>query len=427
MELKTDLNSLNKDKVKDAVKKVIASMTVGKDVSSLFTDVVKSMQTDNVELKKLVYLYIINYARSQPDKAILIVNTFQKDAMSTSPLIRALAIRTMGCIRVDRITEYLAEPLSKAIKDKDPYVRKTAAIAIAKMYDINRELVEEQGMIGQLKDMVADPNPMVVANAVAALQEIQSISGDDSVFEIDSAMLAKLLAALNECTEWGQVFILDALARFEPTPKDAEEIIERVTPRLKHANSAVSMSAIKVIMKYMEVLKNEKLEQSLLQEKLPPPLITLLSEHKPEIQYVALRNINLIVQKQPNILQNGVKHFFAKYNDPIYVKMEKLEIMVRLASVKNIEKVLMEFKEYASEVDVEFVRKSVLAIGRCAIKIEKVLSHHHHHHTHTLTAPCSHTHAKSSCLTSFRCGVSVCRCAVLWCRLLSAASRCCWS
>ena len=230
-------------------------------------------------------------------------------------------------------------------------------------------------MVQNLKDMVADPNPMVVANAVAALQEIQSISGDDSVFEIDSQMLAKLLAALNECTEWGQVFILDALAKFEPTPRDAEEIIERVTPRLKHANSAVSMSAIKVIMKYMSVLKNDKLEQSLLQEKLPPPLITLLSEHKPEIQYVALRNINLIVQKQPNILQNGVKHFFAKYNDPIYVKMEKLEIMVRLASVKNIEKVLQEFKEYASEVDVEFVRKSVLAIGRCAIKIEKGTQH----------------------------------------------------
>jgi hypothetical protein len=31
----------------------------------------------------------------------------------------------------------------------------------------------------------------------------------------------------------------------------------------------------------------------------------------------------------------------------------------------------MEFKEYASEVDVEFVRKSVRAIGRCAIKIDK--------------------------------------------------------
>ena len=33
--------------------------------------------------------------------------------------------------------------------------------------------------------------------------------------------------------------------------------------------------------------------------------------------------------------------------------------------------VLLEFKEYATEVDVDFVRKAVRAIGRCAIKLEK--------------------------------------------------------
>jgi vesicle coat complex subunit len=38
----------------EAVKKTIAAMTVGKDMSSLFPDVVQSMQTTNVELKKLV-------------------------------------------------------------------------------------------------------------------------------------------------------------------------------------------------------------------------------------------------------------------------------------------------------------------------------------------------------------------------------------
>lgn len=53
-------------------------MTVGKDVSSLFADVVNCMQTENLELKKLVYLYLINYAKSQPDLAILAVNTFVK-------------------------------------------------------------------------------------------------------------------------------------------------------------------------------------------------------------------------------------------------------------------------------------------------------------------------------------------------------------
>jgi len=86
---------------------------------------------------------------------------------------------------------------------------------------------------------------------------------------------------------------------------------------------------------------------------------------------VALKNINLIVQKRPQILAYDIKAFFCKYNDPIYVKMEKLEILIMLASERNVDQVLLEFKEYATEVDVEFVRKSVRAIGRCAIKLEK--------------------------------------------------------
>lgn len=101
-----------------------------------------------------------------------------------------------------------------------------------------------------------------------------------------------------------------------------------------------------------------------------PPLVTLLST-EPEIQYVALRNINLIVQKRPSILTHEIKVFFCKYNDPIYVKMEKLEIIIRLVSERNIEQVLLEFKEYATEVDVDFVRRSVRAIGQCAIKLSK--------------------------------------------------------
>ncbi len=87
---------------------------------------------------------------------------------------------------------------------------------------------------------------MVVANAVAALSEIQEISGKP-MLHITSQSLFKLLRALNECTEWGQVFILDSLANFDTRdPKDAESIVERVTPRLQHANCAVVLSAVKV-------------------------------------------------------------------------------------------------------------------------------------------------------------------------------------
>jgi len=65
-----------------------------------------------------------------------------------------------------------------------------------------------------------------------------------------------------------------------------------------------------------------------------------------QVQYVALRNINLIVQKRPDILKHEMKVFFVKYNDPIYVKLEKLDIMIRLASQANIAQVLSELKEW---------------------------------------------------------------------------------
>jgi AP-1 complex subunit beta-1 len=370
-ELRMELHATEKQVKVDAVKKVIASMTVGKDVSMLFTDVLNCVQTGNIELKKLVYLYLINYAKSQPELTLLAVNTFVKDSNDANPLIRALAVRTMGCIRVDRITEYLCEPLGRALRDEDPYVRKTAAVCVAKLYDIAPDLVSERGFLETLHDLISDSNPSVVANAVAALSEIAEASGKD-VMKISAAVLQKLLAALNECTEWGQVFILDSLAKYTPADgREAEGIIERVTPRLQHANSAVVMSAVKVILSYMELMGSSNSDAiRALTRKLAPPLVTLLNS-EPEIQYVALRNINLIVQKRPHILENEIKVFFCKYNDPIYVKMEKLEIIIKLVSEKNIDQVLLELKEYSTEVDVDFVRKAVSAIGRCAVKLER--------------------------------------------------------
>ena len=369
-ELKADLASDKKDKKKDAVKKVIANMTIGKDVSNLFPDVINCMQTDNSELKKLVYLYLTNYAKAQPDMAIMAVNTFVKDCEDPNPLIRALAVRTMGCIRVDKITEYMCDPLRKCLRDDDPYVRKTAAVCVAKLHDINANLVEDQGFLDSLRELTGDENPMVVANTVAALTEIAETHPTTAgQLVLTPAIVTKLLTAVNESSEWGQVFILDCLSQYEPNDsREARSCTDRVTARLSHANSAVVLSAIRLILGLIPYLEGEEDYVRILLRKLAPPLVTMLSSQA-EIQYVALRNINLIVQKYGDILQNDIKVFFVKYNDPIYVKLEKLDIMIRLTNDSNIGHVLPELKEYAAEVDVDFVRKAVRAIGRCAIKV----------------------------------------------------------
>ncbi|KAF9981691.1 beta-adaptin [Mortierella antarctica] len=369
-ELLADLNSEYRDRRKDAVKRVIANMTVGKDVSSLFPQVVKNMQTEDLEMKKLVYLYLMNYAKSNPDLVILAVNTFVKDTDHVNPLIRALAIRTMGCIRVDKILDHLCEPLRKCLQDDNPYVRKTATICVAKLWDLDQERALENGFVTILQDLVSDSNPMVVSNAVTALAEMQESSVTKDVFVVNVVIMNKMLAALNECTEWGQIAILTSLAEYKPLDsKEAENICERVLPRLQHANGSVVLSAIRVLMMFMRHIRNEDFIKGLI-KKMSPPLVSLLAS-APEVQYVSLRNINLILQKRPDILQNDVRVFFCKYNDPPYVKREKLEIIIKLCNEKNIEQILSELKEYASEVDVDFVRKAVRAIGRCAIMIDE--------------------------------------------------------
>jgi vesicle coat complex subunit len=77
-ELQEDLNSAKFEKKKEALKKVIAHMTIGKDVSPLFQSVIKCLEVNDLEIIKLVYLYIINYSRTKPDDAIMVVNLFRK-------------------------------------------------------------------------------------------------------------------------------------------------------------------------------------------------------------------------------------------------------------------------------------------------------------------------------------------------------------
>lgn len=341
---------------------------MGNDMSPLFTDVVQCLGTPLLEIKKMVYLFLVSYGRSRPDQIHLVIPNFLQDCSDRNPLIRALAIRTMSYIPIPVVTDALTENLRHCLKDRDAYVRKTAAICVAKLYSADPRRAEKGGFVEMLRDLMLDSNATVVANAVAALSEIGDRQ-DGVIFKLNLATANKLLAALGESSEWGQIYILDSLLRYVPTRHaDAEAMAERIIVQLQHANSAVVLTTIKVLLYLMNYMENRRLIDYSC-KKMGPPLVTLLSSG-PEVQYVALRNILLIIQRRPAVLKNDVRVFFCKYNDPIYVKLAKLEIMYRLARAENATEVLAELQEYASEVDIDFVRKAVRSIGRLAIKVE---------------------------------------------------------
>lgn len=367
-EFRSGLVSQYAEERKDTIQRVIAAMTMGKDVSALFPDVLKNIATHDLEQKKLVYLYLMNYAKTHPELVILATNTFVRDAEDPNPLIRALAIRTMGCIRVDKMVDYISIPLKRTLKDDNPYVRKTAVICVAKLFELNPTVCMEQGFLNYLLELVDDSNQMVVANAVAALLEISKSTQKD-VLKIDSKILSKLLSTLNECSEWGRVSILSALVEYDAHQiSEVHEIIEKISPQLQHENPAVVLTSIKVLIKQLNKLPNNETANVL--SRLSSPLCSLLVS-APEIQFVALKNIRILLEKYPNILDKELRAFFIKYNDPLYLKLEKIEIMIRISNDDNCMLLLSELREYSMEVDIDLVNRAINAIGQIAIKIEK--------------------------------------------------------
>ncbi|ESL11461.1 beta-adaptin [Trypanosoma rangeli SC58] len=369
VELHEELNSNDRARQKNAVKRIIAGMTMGRDVSHLFMDVVKLGQTPNLELKKLVYLYVLNTAKLQPDKALMVVNTFLQDTTNNSPIVRALAVRTMMCIRVDSVTEYTLEPLRRAVADPDPYVRKTAAIGLGKLFHQNMQMFMDQGFGAELLKLLNDTFSIVSANAAAVLTEVNNYSSTPIV--PTGECVNRLLHHLPDCTEWGQLFILELLADAKPkSAETAEDIIARVLPRLSHSNSSVVMGAIKVVVNLANRCSSVAVSQ--FSSRVNSALVTLLGGD-PETQYVVCKNIHAILVVFPNLICNSLDFFYVRFTDPPYVKLEKLRLLLKLVTPSTADQILKELDEYSSEVDLVFAEEVVKGIATFALKIDSVV------------------------------------------------------
>ena len=68
-------------------------------VHCLCTFLPQAGATTDLVQKKLVYLYLSNYAEANSEVALLTVNTLQKDCQDRNPVVRGLALRSMCSLR----------------------------------------------------------------------------------------------------------------------------------------------------------------------------------------------------------------------------------------------------------------------------------------------------------------------------------------
>ncbi|EAY04864.1 Adaptin N terminal region family protein [Trichomonas vaginalis G3] len=367
LELREKLDGNDTKLRKEAAKRVVSLMRSGEDCSILFSSMLRSINTDDLELKRLVYIYILTYSTSEEEESIMAVSAMLKDSEHYNPLVRSLAIRSMTKIKIEAFAENIIAQVKKSLQDKDPYVRKTAALGVAKIFSTIPETVESIDIYKSLIDLLKDDNPLVISNAIAAICEINSLRSSP-IMKLDSTNIVYLLNAFSDSSEWCQINLLDALSTYLPeSSSDAHMLIERFATLMMSSNPAVVIGAFKCIFIYMEYDIHDIGE---ILTKVLPPLLALVGSTPPEIQFVLLRTLSLFSQKYPKSLASSIATFYCKYNDPSYIKVEKLSIISNIVVEGTLRTALDELQEYCNDIDVHFAKKAIKTLSQIALKFE---------------------------------------------------------
>ncbi|CAH1269881.1 AP4B1 [Branchiostoma lanceolatum] len=360
----------DKNRYRQVLRRVVSLMTDGADMSPLFPDIIKASATSDLVQKKLTYLYICNYAAVQQDLALLAVNTLQKDCLEPNPMVRGLALRTMCSLRIPSLVEYIQMPLKKGLQDSSAYVRRNAVNGCAKMLHVAPEIIQDAGVINQLYGMIRDKDPIVVVNCLQALEEILQAEGG---VVVNKNIAHYLLNRVQDFSEWGQCQVLHFLLKYKPSEEEETfDIMNIVDVCLKHSNSGVIMAALKY---FLFLTQDMPQIQEQVYNRAKSPLLNIITSGGPELSYVALCHIQYILKTSPGLFNKDFKKFFCRYNDPLYVKTKKLQVLTEMATDGTENDIVEELSMYCTDVSNDLATASIQAIGKIARRLPTSASH----------------------------------------------------
>lgn len=191
----------------EGMKRIIAGMSKGRDMEPFFAQVVKNVVSQSIEIRKLVYIYLLRFASTNSDLVLLSINTFQKDLSDPSPLIRSMSLRVLTSIRVPVIQGIVMLGLKKLVNDRNPWVRKTVAGGLAKVYEMDNSSLPS--LISLLQTLLSSPSPLTLGASLTAFQEMCP-----ERLDLLHPYFRHICRLIVDADEWGQAVALEVLVRY---------------------------------------------------------------------------------------------------------------------------------------------------------------------------------------------------------------------
>jgi vesicle coat complex subunit len=327
-----------------------------------------AIETRDLVIKKMVYLYLTNYARTHPELAQMCTNTLQKDCGNEDPMVRGLALRALCNLNLPQMVEYISEPLRRSLTDHHAYVRKTSVMGTLKMYYLDPEAFESSGFVDTLYDMLRDPDASVVANCIIVLNEVMQKSPNGGM-AINRAIMLHLLNRIHEFNEFAKVQVLELVPRYIPAnDEEGFQIMNLLDPVLRSSSSAAVVATVRAFVSLADqVGDDEGTMKNQIVMRVKPCLVTQISAGSSETMYTLLKHVYTLAEMCPGVFDDEYRQFYVRFNEPSHVKYLKVSILPILANADTAPDIFSELSEIVADSNVGLGRLAIRSMGKLAV------------------------------------------------------------
>lgn len=329
------------------------------EASDVFFSVTKLFESKDMNLRRMVYLFIKEVSEATAaEEVIIVVQSLMKDMNSSEDLYRANSIRVLGKIIDAPTLSQIDRYIKQALVDRNNFTSSSALISGLHLFKIAPDVVRR--WVNEVQEACSSSSPMVQYHALALMHHIKSH---------DRLALGKLVQTLSRGSSVRSPLATCLLIRFttnllkeDMAATNTQNAYEFLESCMRHKSEMVMFEAARAVCNLPNVTSRE----------LGPAITVLqmfLGSAKPTLRFASVRTLNMVAKNHPLIVVKCCDEMEGLISDTNRsIATLATTTLLKIGSESSIDRLMKQISSFISEIADEFKIEVVKAIHTLCLK-----------------------------------------------------------
>mmetsp|Transcript_26121 Transcript_26121/g.24956 ORF Transcript_26121/g.24956 Transcript_26121/m.24956 type:complete len:938 (-) Transcript_26121:178-2991(-) len=328
------------------------------EITEVFFGVTKLFQSDDVNLRRMMYLFIKEVAETcNPDDVIIVTSSLTKDMNTGEDLYRANSMRVLAKIIDAAMLGAIERYLKQAIVDRNAFVASSALMSGLRLFVTCPEIVRR--WINEVQEAVNSSSDMVQYHALSLLYKIKQHDRLAVSKIVQQMSKGSLRSPLATCL---LIRYTSSLLHEDMSTTNAKASYQFLENCLRHKNEMVIYEAAKAICHLPSCEASD----------LSPAIAVLqlfLSSTKPALRFAAMRTLSEVAVRQPvsvSKCNDDMEGLVSDANRSIATLA--ITTLLKTGNEGSIDRLMKQISSFMGEIGDEFKIVVVKAIRELCVK-----------------------------------------------------------